>query len=270
MEPFNTNQPHSIVLSSLSSFGLGFLSALLLTGTVGFFLLGAYVVKGGTVTLASNRQVVEADESIGAGSDLAADDADEPSAGAPTAAAAPIIPAGTVPAVTSADRVTGSASAPVTMVIYSDFQCPYCARFHPTMKQVISEYAGQVKVVFRHFPLSSHANAKPAAEAAECAGQQGKFWEYADKLFENQSSLSSDLYTKLAQELGLDATKFQGCLNSDEMLAKISTDSSGGAAAGVTGTPGSFVIARDGTTQQIRGALPYETVKSVIDSTLSK
>lgn len=268
MEANNTYQ-NSVTLSSRSSFGLGFLSAFLLMGTVGFFLLGAYVVKGGTVTLAMN----DSKNSESQGTDGAAGDtgnaAAAPTAAAPTAAA-PTVPAGTVPEVTAADHVSGSADAPVTMVVYSDFECPYCSRFHPTMQQVISDYAGKVKVVFRNFPLSFHAEAKPAAEAAECAGQQGKFFEYATKLFENQSDLGTELYTKLAQDLGIDTTKFQSCLDSDVMLAKITSDSSGGAAAGISGTPGSFIIGKDGTTQQIKGALPFESVKSVIDGMLAK
>lgn len=260
MDTCNINEPNRKTFFDLlqpkQAFVLGCISTLLMMGTLGFILLGVYVLQGGA---AGGTLTAAADE---------ADNVKEKE----TDPLVPIVPeptvAGEVPAVTQSDHVVGNANAPLTLIEYSDFQCPFCSRFHPTVKQVLQEYPNDVKVIFRHFPLSFHPNALPAAEASECAGEQGKFWEYADKLFENQSALGAELYTKLAADIGLNTDAFKACLDSDKFLTHIQQDMQGGSSAGVSGTPGSFLIDADGNAQSIKGALPYSTVKSIIDQAL--
>jgi protein-disulfide isomerase len=142
-------------------------------------------------------------------------------------------------------RVQGAADAPVTIVEYSDFQCPYCARYSSeTYPQIREQYidTGQVRYIFRHFPLQFHSEALPAAQAAECAGEQGKFWEMHDVLFENQAEWAGNaepvaIFVDLAEGLGLDGAEFEACLTSDKYAAKVQEDMAEGAAEGVTGTP---------------------------------
>ncbi|MFH0952493.1 MAG: thioredoxin domain-containing protein [Patescibacteria group bacterium] len=163
--------------------------------------------------------------------------------------------------------------AAIVLVEYSDFQCPYCQKFQPIAKQLVDDYDGQLSWVYRHFPLSGHANAKPAAEAAECAGKLGGndvFWQYADKLYVNQNSLSKDYYKELAGELGLNAAKFASCLDSGEFTSKIEAQFNEGASAGVNGTPASIVLPGNDTSkgQLVSGALPVDQFKKIIDAAL--
>jgi len=173
-------------------------------------------------------------------------------------------PSKTEIAITDSDHIRGNKNAPVTIIEFSDFQCPYCSRFHETMKQVMENYPNDVKWVYKHFPLDSiHPYARPAAEASECAADQDKFWEYADKLFENQSSLSQAYFSKAAGEIGLNTGKFNECLTSGKYKLKVDADYQQGIKAGVRGTPGNFING-----QPAFGALPYEQIKSIIDSSL--
>ncbi len=168
--------------------------------------------------------------------------------------------------ITKADHVLGSSKAKVTIVEFSDFQCPFCGRFYPTVKQALAEYKDKIKFVYKHFPLESiHPNARPAAEASECAGEQGKFWEFHDKLFENQEQLGDAFYKKLAGDLKLNLNKFNDCLATKKYSAKIDTDYQTGISAGVQGTPHSLV---NGIA--VSGAVPYEQLKAVIDAELKK
>jgi len=168
--------------------------------------------------------------------------------------------------VTDQDYIRGNKNAKVTLIEYSDFQCPFCQRFTPTVKQILEEYDGQVRFVYRHFPLTSiHPQAQKSAEAAECAGEQGKFWEMHDKLFENQSLLSEDNYKTWAKGLGLNSTKFDECLDSGKYASKIQQQAQQAVAGGITGTPGTFV-----NDQLVKGAVPYESFKQIIDSLLTQ
>jgi protein-disulfide isomerase len=191
---------------------------------------------------------------------------------APTAPGAPAAPAvGDVRPVTKDDHVRGDKNAPITMIEYSDYECPFCSRFHPTMKQALEEYKGKVNWVFRHFPLSQiHPNAQKAAEAAECASEQGKFWEMTDKMFEKQAvGLALSQLRGYAGESGVkDLNKFDDCLSSGKYAARVQSDQQGGDEAGVTGTPGTIILGKDGQSQLVPGALPYESVKAIIDSML--
>ncbi len=162
------------------------------------------------------------------------------------------------------DHVRGDEDAPVTIVEFSDFQCPYCSGFHSTMKDVMGNYEGQVKWVYRHFPLDSiHSQARSAAEASECAAEQGKFWEYADALFDNQSRLGDSLFNELAADLGLDTQQFSECYSSGKYADKVDQDYREGRSKGVSGTPGNFINGKP-----YAGALPYEQVEAIIQSML--
>jgi len=167
------------------------------------------------------------------------------------------------------DPVLGDKNAPITMVEFSDFQCPFCGRFRSqTFDQLKKEYidTGKVKFVYRDFPLHSiHPMAGKAAEAGECADDQEKFWEYHDKIFENQQSLSIDNYKKWAVDLGLDAAKFNNCLDSGKYKDEVEKDLSDATRSGGQGTP-YFII---GSTP-VSGAQPYENFKAIIEAELAK
>lgn len=135
----------------------------------------------------------------------------------------------------------GPENAKVTLVEFSDFECPYCSRAVPGVDALLEKYKQDMKVYFLHFPLSFHKRAMPAAIASECAHQQGKFWEMHDKIFENQSSLSDEAFMKHATALNLDATKFKACLANPAMKKRVEDDMAMGSAAGVQGTPSFYV-----------------------------
>ncbi len=163
------------------------------------------------------------------------------------------------------DPVKGPAQAPVTLVEFSDFQCPFCARAEPTLKQLEQLYGNELRVVWKHQPLPMHPNAMPAAEAAEAAREQGKFWPMHEKLFENQTALSPEAYERFARELGLDLPRFRAALSSEKYRARIQEDMAQGARVGANGTP-TFVI--DG--ELLVGAQPLEAFQAVIDRHLQK
>lgn len=148
--------------------------------------------------------------------------------------------------VTEGDNIAaGAKDAKVTIVEFADYQCPFCARMIPTLKEVLKKYEGKVKWVYRDFPLREiHPEAMPAAIAANCAGAQGKYWEMHDKLFEKYQSLSSALYTQSANELGLDSGKFEACLKDPKQAEEVMRDLADGTQLGVNGTPTYFVNGR--------------------------
>jgi len=164
--------------------------------------------------------------------------------------------------IAKSDHVSGDFNAPITLVEFSDFECPFCARHYPTMKQILSNYQGKVRLVYKHYPLSFHPNAQKAAESSECADEQGKFWEYHDKIFENQASgLNVDKFKQWAVELKLNAKKFNDCLDTGKYAAKVQADFQEGVQKGVNGTPATFING-----QLVSGAMPYESFKQIIDS----
>ena len=157
----------------------------------------------------------------------------------------------------------GPAGAPIELIEFSDFQCPFCQRANPTVTQVLQTYGDRIHFVYRHFPLSTHPNAKPAAEASQCAAEQGKFWEYHDKLFANPSRLADSDLKQSAAELGLDAAAFNKCVDTHKYAAQVERDFHAGEDAGVNGTPAFFVNGR-----MISGAQPFDAFKRLIDEEL--
>lgn len=200
---------------------------------------------------------------------------DQPPAASPSVAAAgPVVPAvGNIRPVSASDHVRGSANAKVTLITYSDIECPFCKRFHPTIKQLMNEFPNDVRWVFRHFPLEQlHPNARIAANAAECASEQGKFWEILDYMME-KTTTSADLaeskLPELVKSAGLtNSAQFAACLSAKKFDQRITDDSADAATAGGRGTPHSVVIGSDGTKEAISGAQPYEAIKVVIQKYL--
>jgi protein-disulfide isomerase len=158
----------------------------------------------------------------------------------------------------------GPASAPVKIIAFSDFQCPFCSRVVPTMRQIEETYPGKVAVAFKQFPLPFHDKADLAAQAALAAHEQGKFWEMHDKLFANQGKLDRESLEGYAKELGLDVQRFNAALDSGKFKEQIAKDKEQGSKAGVSGTP-SFVV----NGKLVVGAQPFEEFKRAIDEALS-
>jgi protein-disulfide isomerase len=198
----------------------------------------------------------------------------ELAAAPPAPAGAP--PAGAEPAGPEADKTVhkveagnapakGAKDAPLTVVVFSDFQCPFCKRVEPTLAQMEKEYSGKMRTVWKNYPLPFHNNAIPAAEAALAAGAQGKFWEMHDKLFDNMQSLDRPSLDKYAQELGLNMSKFKADLDSGRYKGQIDAEMKEGTNLGVSGTPAVFINGR-----KISGAYPFETFKKIADEELAK
>ncbi len=137
--------------------------------------------------------------------------------------------------------IRGNKKAPVTIVEFSDFQCPYCAQLQPTLEEVLKAYPKEVKLIFKHYPLPFHAHAKNAAKAALAAGEQGKFWEMHDLVFSNFSQLSDEKFKELAAQIGLNVEKFTADYNSTKYEQTILQDMAAARNAGVTGTPTLFI-----------------------------
>ncbi|MEK9159013.1 MAG: thioredoxin domain-containing protein [Patescibacteria group bacterium] len=254
-------------LSPVTSFCLGLVAAVLVLCTIGFFVL-VYLLVGGNMRLAgsdnNNKKVVEMPPQNNPGPGNSADQNLTEQAGE-------------VKSLTGRDHVRGDNNAKITLIEYSDYECPFCKRFHQTMKDVLAAYPGQVKWVYRHWPLNFHANAAKESEAAECAyelGGHNKFWEYTDKIYErttaNGTGFALENLPKLAVELGLDETKFEECLKSGKYKAYVDQALAEGSAAGVQGTPGIILIDAKGNKELIKGALPLELMKQVIDKALAR
>jgi protein-disulfide isomerase len=166
---------------------------------------------------------------------------------------------------TDGDPQIGPNNAKVTIVEFSDFQCPYCQRFrNDTFDALFEAYGDDIRFVYRDFPLSSlHPQAQKAAEAAECANDQGKFWEMHDLLYENIAILSEDLYLELADELKLDTEQFADCLDSDKYADEVAADQQDGASYGVSGTPTFFING-----WKLVGAQPFTAFEALIEQEL--
>ncbi len=253
------NSSKNDILKSLNAlppriaFFAGFAGGVLLILAVGFFILLGIMVKDSPGAKAANKDNGDAA--------VVVDNNAQPADTVPTA---------DLPAITDQDHVRGAANAKVTLVEYSDFECPYCQKFHETMKQVLSAYPNDVRVIYRHFPLTSlHAGAMKKAEGSECANELGgsnAFWGFHDAMFEG--TVTVDGLADVADGLGLDKTAFQKCLDSGKYTSVVQGEEDAGATAGVTGTPASFVIGPDGEPRLVPGALPIESMKQLIDSVL--
>ena len=165
------------------------------------------------------------------------------------------------------DTIKGDSNAPVTIVEFSDYECPYCARFYSqTLKLIEEKYidTGKVKFAYRDFPLSSHRNAQKAAEAAECAGDQGKYYEMHDKLFESGVSQGVESFKQYASQIGLDTTEFNDCLDSGKNYDEVQKDLRDGSAAGVRGTRAFFINGIP-----LSGAQPFGAFEQLIEQELN-
>jgi protein-disulfide isomerase len=163
------------------------------------------------------------------------------------------------------DHIEGDANAPCTLVEYGDYQCPHCGRAHPIIKRLQKHFGKRLRFVFRNFPLNEiHPQAEAAAETAEFAGTQNKFWEMHDALFENQNRFSPAFFLELAQELGLDSDALQDALAKGEFKARVRSDFMSGARSGVNGTPTFFING-----QRLDGPWDYEDLVDAIGGTLA-
>jgi len=158
----------------------------------------------------------------------------------------------------------GPESAPVTIVEFSDFQCPFCARVTPTLEQIKQEYGDRVRLIFKHNPLAFHARAMGAHQASLAAGEQGKFWEMHDRLFADQQALDPESLKAHAEELGLDLAAFERAMSSPEVAAKIDADKAQARELGANGTPSFFINGRF-----LNGAQPYEVFRERIEAELA-
>ncbi len=160
----------------------------------------------------------------------------------------------------------GPEDAPVTIVEFSDFQCPFCARAGPIVKALNAKYPEQVRIVYRHFPLDSiHPRARPAAEASACADEQGAFWPFHDLLFANTRALSDEDFARYAGEVGIDAEKFAQCMSEERHKDQVERDLQEGRRVGVSGTPSFFVNGR-----MLGGAQPVEEFVRLIEDELGR
>ena len=168
------------------------------------------------------------------------------------------------------DHIRGKVDAPVTLVEYSDTECPFCKRFHVTMRQALKDYDGKIRWVYRHFPLDGlHAKARGEAVATECAAAQGKFWEYLDRIFEltpSNDGLDPARLSDVATELGLDLPAFDACRKDPVMARRVQDDVEDAAKANGQGTPYTVILGPRGQVVPFSGAQPYENLRSVIDA----
>lgn len=175
-----------------------------------------------------------------------------------------------IPEVDSDDHVRGSSNAKVFLIEYSDYECPFCSRFHPTALQVLDDFGDDVAWVYRHFPLDQiHPKARPAALASECVAELGgndAFWAFTDFIFEDQTTLS-DL-EGVASKVGVNVSAFNTCVDSDKYADYVESDYQEGITAGVRGTPGNFIVNTKGDAWFVPGAYPYEQIKPFIDEAL--
>lgn len=243
-------------LSPKNSFFLGIGAMLVLFFVIGFFALLGIVIKDKKTAGNSSPSVADAAKT------------DEPSD-------QPAPKEIQLPPITDKDWIRGKRDAKIILVGYSDLECPFCKDFHATLARLIKEYSNDAAWVYRHFPLTRHPKAPKEAEAAECAGELGgndKFWAFTERLFEitpSNNGLDLAQLPQIAQDVGLNRNKFQECLDSGRHAAKVQNQTNEALAAGGNGTPYT-VILYDNQKIPINGVVPYEQLKSFVDSALKK
>lgn len=180
----------------------------------------------------------------------------------------------TMPAVSDDDYIRGDENADVVLVEYSDYECPFCNRFHPTTKQILEEFSN-VALVYRHYPLPFHPLAQKAAETAECVGKVGgneAFWTYTDSLFaaaeKTGGTLSQEMLDEAVTASGASVSQVTTCVESGEMTERVTAQSTTGGTAGISGTPGTIIVVKGEPKELIPGALPFDQVKAMIEKYL--
>jgi protein-disulfide isomerase len=172
------------------------------------------------------------------------------------------------------DHIQGDINAPVTIIEFSDFECPFCSRLHPTLEKLTSDFPEKVSWVYRHFPLTQiHSTARSAAIASECVADLGgndSFWEFTSTLFQNQRSLGDDLYSETAANLGINIDEFNICMKDKSVAQEVDTDLKEATSSGGRGTPFSIAVSEDGRMIPFSGALPYEQILTIIDSLIAE
>lgn len=180
--------------------------------------------------------------------------------------------ADSVSPINATDHVKGNPRAAVIIVEYSDYECPFCGRVHPTLSQLVEEFDGEVKWVYRHFPLTSiHSNAFAASVASECVAKLGgnsAFWYFTEQMFANQGSLSDGLYESIALEIGISIDLFQSCIQGTDASEIVKNQMQNAIDSGGRGTPYIVVINAQEETFPFSGALPYAQIKSIIEEAL--
>jgi protein-disulfide isomerase len=174
--------------------------------------------------------------------------------------------------VTDADHIRGNKNAKVTLIEYSDFECPFCKNFAATINSVMETYGDKIRLIYRHYPLSFHENAQKEAEASECVANLGgndAFWKFLDAIYErttsNGTGFALSALGPLAAEVGVDQQQFQSCLDSGKYASLVKDSITEGSSVGVNGTPATFIIDSKGNSQLIVGAQPIESFKTALD-----
>lgn len=236
------------------------------------FFMGLFVGVSSvtTVALALIVGLVLSGKSLGTPSAVAANTQQVAAAPTPTPTPTPTPSAPVKPVDEKKDHILGPKDAKVTLIEYSDFECPFCKRHFDTVQQVVKDYPKDVRIVFRHFPLSFHQNAQKEAEASECVAKLGgndAFWKFHDKIFKettsNGTGFALDKLGPAAAEAGVNQAAFQKCLDSGEMATLVAQQQQEGGDAGVQGTPATYVNG-----SLVEGAVPYATMKAAIDAAL--
>jgi protein-disulfide isomerase len=255
-------QSHAAPSKGLIGFAVSVMSgaafSLFLMGLIGGYVIGK-VTNGGLVAAPTAQVVAQAPTPT-------------PTATAPTPAVA-----GPVPEVDAkTDHIRGNPNAKISLISYSDFECPFCKKFKPTTDQVLAAYGDKVNFVYRHFPLSFHQNAQKEAEASECVAELGgndAFWKFHDYIFDkttsNGTGFALDQLPVAAKASGVNEAKFKTCLDSGKYAQLVAKDEADGQAAGVNGTPGNILLNNDTKKSQlISGAQPFSNFQSAIDAIL--
>lgn len=243
--------------SPKASFFMGLGAGFFVICTIGFFVLLGVLLTDKNDTPSSAQANVATPPVVAPSADKQA----------PTEPTAPI----SIKGLQKDDHVYGDVNAPITLVVFSDTECPFCKRFHPTMKQVVDNYKGKVNLVYRHFPLAQlHSKAPKEAEATECAAELGGnagFWKYLDRMMEitpSNDGLDAAKLPEIAKEVGLDQKKFEECYASGRHASKVQAQYNEGLAAGAQGTPYGVILAGDQKIP-VPGAVPLEQIKATID-----